>query len=106
MARTGVQSWRQEDAFAKELFRRTILAMSSNTAYLGTNRTNTFHYQKFQRNEIIVYRKRLAIVGTPVSTADNKRRYYNALEALDFFSFLTIVMESVWLFITIIILWR
>ena len=31
--------------------RRMILAMSSNTAYLGTNRTNPFHYQKFQLNE-------------------------------------------------------
>ena len=46
LATTGV-SWRQEDLFAKEPVRRMILAMSSNTAYLGTNRTNPFHYQKF-----------------------------------------------------------
>ena len=61
-----------------------ILAMSSNTAYLGTNRTNPFRYQKFQLNEIIVYRNDLPIAGTPVSTTDNKRIYYNTLEALDF----------------------
>ena len=61
-----------------------ILAMSSNTAYLGTNRTNPFHYQKLKLNEIIVYRNSLPIAGTPVSTTDNKRIYYNTLEALDF----------------------
>ena len=32
LATTGVQSWRQEDVFAKEPVRRMILAMSSNTA--------------------------------------------------------------------------
>ena len=40
LATTGVQSWRHEDVFAKEPVRRMILAMSSNTAYLETNRTN------------------------------------------------------------------
>ena len=104
LATIGVQSWRQEDVFAKEPVRRMILAMSSNTAYLGTNRTNPFHYQKFQLNEIIVYRNGLPIAGTPMSTTDNKRIYYNTLKALDFV--LTIVMESVWLIITIIILWH
>ena len=84
LATTGVQSWRQEEVFAKEPVRRMILAMSSNTVYLGTNRTNPFHYQKFQLSEIIVYRNGLPIAGTPVSTTDNKRLYYNTLEALDF----------------------
>ena len=79
-----MQSWRQEDVFAKEPVRRMISAMSSNTVYLGTNRTNPFHYQNFQLIEIIVYRNGLPIAGTPVSTTDNKRIYYNTLEALDF----------------------
>ena len=61
-----------------------IVAMSINEAYLGTNRTNPFHYQKFGLNEIIVYRNGLPIAGTPVSTSDNRRIYYNTLEALDF----------------------
>ena len=58
-----------------------IIAMSINEEYLGTNRTNPFHYQK---NEIIVYRNGLLIAGTPISSSDNKRIYYNMLEALDF----------------------
>ena len=47
LATTGLQSWQQEEVFAKEPVRRMTLAMSSNTAYLGTNRTNSLHYQKF-----------------------------------------------------------
>ena len=85
LATAGVQSWRQEDVFAKEPVRRMIVAMSINEAYLGTNRTNPFHYQKFGLNKIIVYRTSLLIAGTPISTSDNKRNYYNTLEALDFF---------------------
>ena len=79
-----MQNWRQEDVFTKEPVRRMILAMSSNTAYLGTIRTNPFHYQKFQLNEIIVYRNDLIIAVFPVSTTENKTIYYNTLEALDF----------------------
>ena len=56
LATTGVQSWGQEDVFAKEPVRRMIVAMSTNEAYLGTNTSNLFHYQKIRLNEIIVYR--------------------------------------------------
>ena len=31
-----------------------------------------------------MYRNGLPIAGTPISTSDNKRIYYNTLEALDF----------------------
>ena len=33
----GVQSWRQEDNFAKEPVRRKVVAIITNTAYLSTN---------------------------------------------------------------------
>ena len=86
----------QEDVFAKEPVRRM---MSINEAYLGTNGTNPFHYQKFRLNGIIVYRNGLPLAGTPISTSNNKRIYYKTLEALDF------VLESVSLIMIIIILW-
>ena len=38
----------------------------------------------FGLNEIIVYRNGIPIAETPISTSDNKRIYYNTLEALDF----------------------
>ena len=44
LATTGVQCWRQEDVFSKEPIRRMIIAMTTNRAYLGTNRTTPFHY--------------------------------------------------------------
>ena len=60
-----------------------IVEMSINEAYLVTNRTNPFRYQKFGLNEIIVHRNVLPIAETPISTSDNKLIYYNTLEALD-----------------------
>ena len=70
--------------FSKEPVRRMIIAMATNQAFLGTNRTNPFHYQKFNLNQIVVYRNGQPIVGTPVSTTFNHRIYFNTLEALDF----------------------
>ena len=58
--------------------------MATNQAYLGTNRTNPFHYQKFNLSQIVVYRNGQPIVGTLVSTTFNHRIYFNTLEALDF----------------------
>ena len=84
LALDGIRSWSQEDIFSKEPVRRMIIAMSTNQSYLGTNRTNPFHYQKFNLNEIVIYRNGLLVVGTPISTTSDKRVYFNTLEALDF----------------------
>ena len=61
-----------------------IIAMSTNQSYLGTNRINPFHYQKFNLNEIVIYRNGFPVVGTPISTTSDQRIYFNTLEALDF----------------------
>ena len=58
--------------------------MATNQAYLGTNCTNPFHYQKFNLSQIVVYRNDQPIVGTPVLTTYNHRIYFNTLEALEF----------------------
>ena len=58
--------------------------MATSQAYLGTNRTNPFHYQKFNLSQIVVYREGQPFVGTPVSTTFNHRFFFNTLEALDF----------------------
>ena len=84
LATIGVQSWRQEDVFAKKPVCRMILSMSSSTAYLSINQTNPFHYQNVQLKKILVYRNGLPIAGILVSMTDNKRKYYNIMEALDF----------------------
>ena len=84
LATTGVQSWRQEDVFSKEPIQRMIIAMTTNRAYLGTNRTTPFLYQKFDLSQIDIYRNGLPIVGTPISTASNQRLNFNKLEAFDF----------------------
>ena len=84
LATRDVHSWRQEDVFSKEPVRRMAIAMSSNQAYLGSNRTTPFHYQKFGLLQIVIYRNGFPIVGTPITTNFEKRLYFNTIEALDF----------------------
>ena len=79
-----VHSWRQEDVFSKEPVRRMAIAMSSNQAYLGSNRTTSFHYQKFGLSQIVIYCNGLPFVETPITTNFEKRLYFNTLETLDF----------------------
>ena len=55
LATTGVQSWRQEDVFAKEPVRRMILAMNPYTVFLGTHQTILTIDQNFCLNEINNY---------------------------------------------------
>ena len=66
LATTGIRSWSHEDHVSKEPVQRMVIAMATNQAYLGTNRTNPFHYQKFNLSQIVVYRNGQPIVGTPV----------------------------------------
>ena len=84
LATTGDQSWRQEDVFSKEPVRRMIIAMTTNQAYLGTNRTNPFRYRPFNLSEVTIYCNGLTIVGTHISKTRRKRFYFNTIEALDF----------------------
>ena len=57
--------------------------MATNQVYLGTNRTNPFHFQKFNLSQIVVYKKGQPTVGAPFLTIFNHFNYFNALEALD-----------------------
>ena len=82
LATAGQQSWKQEDIFTKEPIRRLIVAMCRGDAFIGTNTLNPFSYRKFDLNEIIIYRNGFATAGTPMSTTDNKRLYYNSMAAL------------------------
>ena len=82
LATTGRQSWKNEDIFTKEPIRRVIVALCVGTAFIGTKTANKFHYQKIGLREITIYRSNFATSGTPMSTTDNKRFYYNSMSAL------------------------
>ena len=82
LATTSQQSWKHEDIFTKEPIRRVIVALCVGKALIGTNTANPFHYQKFGLREITIYRNGFATAGTPMSTTDNKRLYYNSRSAL------------------------
>ena len=84
LAPTGKKSWSHEDNFSKERVRCMIIAMATNQAYLRINRTNPFHYQKFNLSQFVVYRNGQPIDGTSDSTTLNHHIYFNTLEALNF----------------------
>ena len=84
LATTGIRSWSHENIFSKKPVRGVVIAMATNQAYHGTNRTNPFHCQNFNLSQIVVYRNGQPILGTLVSTTFNQRIYFNTLEALDF----------------------
>ena len=72
LATAGQRSRQQDDIFAGESVRQRI-EMNTNNAFLGTNRTNPFHYQKFGLEKITLRRNGLPIANTPISTQDHKR---------------------------------
>lgn len=78
----GVMSWKQEDIFTKEPIRRLLITICDTDSFAGTNNLNPFHYEKSGLREITVYRNGFAIVGTPLSTVDDKRLYFNSMGAL------------------------
>ena len=79
--------------FSKEPVRRMLIAMTTNQAYLGSNRTNPFHYQQFRLNQVTIYRNGQPIVGTPIATTFNHRIYYNTADALDFLEKMGMVLN-------------
>ena len=56
LASTGLHSWKQEDIFEREPIRRLALCLNTNEAFLGNNRQNPFHFQKFDLEQINIYR--------------------------------------------------
>ena len=81
---TGSKSWNHEDIFNREPIRRFALAMTTNKAFLGSKANNPFHYQKFNLENITVYRNGYPIAATPLQTGNDKKLYLNSPEALAF----------------------
>ena len=82
LATAGQRSCQQEDIFAREPVRQIIIVLNTNNAFLGTNRTSPFHYQKFGLEQVTLRRNGLPIASTPISTQDHKRLFFNTLSAL------------------------
>ena len=55
LATTGIRSWSHEDIISKKLVQRMTVAMAKNQAYIGTNRTNLFNYQKIKLSKIVFF---------------------------------------------------
>ena len=81
LATADQRSWQKEDSFAREPMREIIIAMNTNNAFLGTNRTSPFHYQKFGLEQIALRRNSLQPASTCFSTEDHKRLFFNTFSA-------------------------
>ena len=103
LATTGVQSWRQEDVFAKEPVRRMVVAKSKNEVYFGTKKSNSFHYQKFRMKSLCTGTGYLLQVLQYLRLITKE---FTITHWKLWILFSTIVMESVWLIIAIIIIWH
>ena len=73
LASTGLQSWKQEDIFAREPIRRLAICLNTNEAILGNNMENPFHFQNFDLQQIYIFCNGLPVADSPISTTDNKR---------------------------------
>ena len=82
LASTGQWGWKQEDIFAREPIRRLAVCMATNESFVGNHQLNPFHYQKFDLDQISIYRNGLPIADSPISTANIKRLYFNTLSDL------------------------
>ena len=82
LAMAGQSIWKHEDIFTREPIRRLIIAFCTSTGFNGKTDENPFHFQKFGLEEIIIYRNGFPTAGTPMSTSDDKRLYYNSMGAL------------------------
>ena len=81
LASTGLHSWKQ-DVFAREPIRRLALFLNTNDAFLGNNRQNPFHFQKFDSEQIYIYQNGIQVADSPISTNDDKRLYFNTISDL------------------------
>ena len=50
LASAGLQSWKREDVFGRELIRRLAICLKTNGAFLS--KLNPFHYRKFNLEQI------------------------------------------------------
>ena len=82
LASTGLHSWKQEDIFAREPIRRLAICLNTKEDFLGNNMQNPFHFQKFDLEQIYIYRNGLPVADSPISTTDNKRLYFNTISDL------------------------
>ena len=56
--------------------------MCTSEAFIGKTDVNPFHFSKNDLAEVTIYRNGFPTAGTPISTEDDKRLYFNSMGAL------------------------
>ena len=81
MASTSLHSWKQEN-ISRELTQRLVICRNTNDAFLGNNRQNALLFCKFDLQQIFIYRNRMPVADSPISTNDDKRPHLSAISDL------------------------
>ena len=79
---TGLESWKQDDAFSKEPIRRIAMCINTNEAFLVGKQLKHFHFRKIHLEQICVYRNVVPVADSPIKTTDKKRSYFNTMSDL------------------------
>ena len=79
LAFAGLQSWKQEDVFGRELIRTLAICLNTNEAFLESKLLNPFNYRKFNLEQICIYRNGSPVADSHISTDDSKRVYFNTM---------------------------
>ena len=79
LASTGLHILKQEDIFARETIRRLALCLNTNDAFLGNKRQNPIHFQKFDLEQIYLYRNGMPVADSPVSKTEDKSLYFKLM---------------------------
>ena len=82
LASTGLQSWKQEDVFSRELIRRLASCLNTNKVFLGSKQLNPFHFREINLEQIYIDRNGLPVADSPIITTDVKRLYFNTISDL------------------------
>ena len=82
LASTGLESWKHEDVFSREPFRRLDKCLNTNEAFLGSKQLNPFNFCKFNLEQICFYRNGFPVADSPINTTDEKRLYFNTMSDL------------------------
>ena len=81
---TGTIEHTFDDVFNRQPISRVVVAMNTETNFIGNSKTNPFHYQKFGLAKITIEREGQLVGGTPLFVNHtNVRAYYNTLKALE-----------------------
>lgn len=77
---TGYTQFRKEDIFQREPISRLLFGMNNEADFTGNEKTNPFHYQKFNLHKFTFEREGARVGGTPVTVSQTDNFSYRTTQ--------------------------